>query len=432
VTAPLGRYLPVLSLVCIFSASSASARTWNIDPFGTGDAPTIQAGIDSAAAGDSVVLAPGTYKEAGNRNIDFKGKGIVVSSSAGAGATIIDCEYAARGFIFRSGEGPNAVISGLTIAHGVHVFFGGGIFCSLASPTISNNVFVGHRASFQGGAVYCDSSRASITNNLFQDNGSQNGGGIWVSGGSDLTLSSNRFVGCNAAGAGGAIACNRSNPLIFQNEFLSNQAADGAAINLLESSPEITDNTFDQNVTSGGGGAVRCEQSSPWIHGNIFTYNVAATGAALHCETASSPVVENNTFDANEGSVAGAGIYCSGFSDATIHANIIVNSSSGSAFEFVDFSLPAVSCCDVFNNAGGDAIPAGSDQDNNFSLDPLFCGNPGSGNYELQSTSPCVPSNHPPNASGCDLIGARGIGCAVSTEVRTWGEVKFMYRGENR
>ncbi len=65
---------------------------------------------------------------------------------------------------------------------------------------------------------------------------------------------------------------------------------------------------------------------------------------------------------------------------------------------------------------------------NNFSLDPEFCGQEGSGNYYLQSDSPCAPGNHA-NACDCGLIGPLPVGCgSVEIEHKTWGHIKAMYR----
>lgn len=82
--------------------------------------------------------------------------------------------------------------------------------------------------------------------------------------------------------------------------------------------------------------------------------------------------------------------------------------------------------CDVFGGSvhPGIEIPP---ENGNFSLDPQFCGIPGSGNYYLQSTSPCLPANNPFISPGY-VVGPLPQGCStVSVEKRTWGSIKAMY-----
>ncbi len=86
-----------------------------------------------------------------------------------------------------------------------------------------------------------------------------------------------------------------------------------------------------------------------------------------------------------------------------------------------------VALCDVL----GEVDPAidASSFNLNFSLDPQFCGIPGSGNYFLRSTSPCLPGNNPYGSPG--LTGPLGAGCgAVSVQSSTWGAVKALYRNQ--
>jgi pectin methylesterase-like acyl-CoA thioesterase len=97
--------------------------------------PTIQAAIDAAVYRDTVIIAPGTYTGAGNKNLDFGGKAITVRSTDPedanvVAATVINCQDSGRGFNFHSGEDANSVVSGLTITGGMIVssYLGGGAF----------------------------------------------------------------------------------------------------------------------------------------------------------------------------------------------------------------------------------------------------------------------------------------------------------------
>ncbi|MGH9360794.1 MAG: hypothetical protein ACRD2T_02680, partial [Thermoanaerobaculia bacterium] len=50
-----------------------------------GEHPTIQAAIDAAASGDTVLLADGVHRGAGNRDLDFRGKPLHLRSENGPG-----------------------------------------------------------------------------------------------------------------------------------------------------------------------------------------------------------------------------------------------------------------------------------------------------------------------------------------------------------
>jgi hypothetical protein len=155
-----------------------------------GDVPTIQAGINNAVDGDTVLVAPGTYYE----NIDFKGKNIVVGSlclttgdTSFISNTVIDGSQPTNpdnGSVvyFISGEKSLAELNGFTITGGSGTWFwawgntsqthGGGILCRNSSPHLLNLVVKGNVAESSNGAGICclDNSNPLIENVIVTEN----------------------------------------------------------------------------------------------------------------------------------------------------------------------------------------------------------------------------------------------------------------------
>jgi hypothetical protein len=159
-------------LLLVLGPGSAWARTWHVFEDGSGDAPTIQAAIDSSQSGDVVLVSPGTYFE----HIDFSGKDIHLVSSTGPESTIIDGSQGPGSVVtLKSGESRNAILEGFTIRGGTgSAFFpsgeymaGGGIFCRDASPVIRGNIIrdnnIGDAQFGAGGALLGDTEEGPLT-----------------------------------------------------------------------------------------------------------------------------------------------------------------------------------------------------------------------------------------------------------------------------
>ena len=105
-----------------------------------GDHSTIQAAVDAATDGDTVLIADGVYSGAGNRGIswDATNKHLVIMSENGRDHSIIDCQSEDRAFLLNQGQDQRDVIEGITIINGF-VYGPGGAICILStSPRILN------------------------------------------------------------------------------------------------------------------------------------------------------------------------------------------------------------------------------------------------------------------------------------------------------
>ena len=97
----------ILILAGTFRPLASEARTFLVDGV---QIPTLQAGIDSAASGDTVLVAAGTYVE----NINFMGKAIAVKSESGPSVTVIDGNGANSVVTFATSEGASSELTGFT------------------------------------------------------------------------------------------------------------------------------------------------------------------------------------------------------------------------------------------------------------------------------------------------------------------------------
>ena len=291
---------------------------------------TIQATIDAAADGDTVIIAPGTYTGDGNRDIDFQGKpitarGVDPNDPNTVEATVIDCEQQGRGFFLNGCAG--ATISGLTITNG-YGQNGGGVYIKDSDVKIDHCV-VTQCITHDGQAETEWPERKEGT-----DGG--NGGSI-CSINSSLTLLQCRITE-NSTGAagkpiysatmrggdGGGVYCGLSSRVILKQSSICRNTAgsgtypeqpgggsaggNGGGICCDDSSSlEIIDTAIEDNragngqgrADGGNGGGIYCASNFLRVTGSMISENTAGSGG-------DGPGAGGNGGDAGYG----GGIYC--------------------------------------------------------------------------------------------------------------------------
>jgi hypothetical protein len=377
-----------------FSALPAAAQNTIHVP---ADQATIQGAINAANAGDTVLVAPGTYIE----NINFQGKAITLMSSSGPTVTTINGGAKGTVVTFNHNENATSIIRGFTITNGFQNGYpGGGISVSSASPTIAGNVISGNRAAVgigiyvNGGSPLISSNTITANNQNGAGDGGQGGGGILLSGGSGTTpqvignLISNNSVA--SGGDGGGISAWGSGGLIANNIIQGNTAynfAGGIAVQA-PNGLLVVQNLIVNNVVragSGGGG---------WIS--------QPSGATV--------TFLNNTIVGNTASDSTSGIFTTGFAQTDTFTNNIVvaahNQIAITCSSTYSPISPAFSYNDAYSDSGQNwaGVCAHGSGTGNISADPMFLT---TSDYHLQWGSPAVDagSNSAPNLPATDYVG---------------------------
>lgn len=373
------RGLAVAILLLMPSTLPTQARTWIVSQDGTGDFSSVAAACDSAAAGDSVLIRPGEYREEAHDDPTDPGialweKSIAIMGDGSAEAVSLQMKF---GFINCDG----VLISNVRLHHvkaAITIWSEWGLPAP-GSYLIRSCLFDNNEARSYGGGAILAMMRPDgdiviedctfKTNQAPLDHGSGGEGGAINA--DYLTIRRCIFRSNHATRGGGAVYSNAA--VIEDCLFISNSAPHGAAV-VLNGNGRITRSTFYKNDCLGEvGGAIL-------IGGDVYSY------APDHCI-----IAETN----------GAAIECPGVGSAK--------------------------CCDVWGTQiEPDPWCAFAAEDGNFYADPLFC-DPEGGDFGLLENSPCLPGNH--GGYNCGRIGAGAEFCGIiPVRETTWGKLKTLWR----
>lgn len=330
----------------------------------------IQAQIDAATDGDTVVVAPGTYVG----SINFHGKAITVKSEQGPDVTIIDGNGAASVVTFNSGEGNASVLDGFTLQNGF-ASEGGGISIQSSSPTITNNIITNNTAC-EGAGIGLSFASAIIQGNVVRNN---------------------TKGGCSGGFGGGGLSIRgASSAQILDNEISNNSSTEGGGISLFAAgTPTIRNNIISGNT---GGAIEMANTSDALIVQNVIADNSASTCGGISWlvpSGARGPLLVNNTIVNNDGT-QGSAICADGFDAQTEMVNNIIVAKAGQTAvycgNFNDLNPPIFRFNDVFSPSGAAYGGICTDQtgiNGNISENASFV-DASNGDYRIGTGSPVI------------------------------------------
>jgi predicted outer membrane repeat protein len=370
------------------------------------DQPTIQAGIDAAIAGDTILVADGTYTGPSNRDLRFYGKAITLRSEHGPDATVIDCQSAGRGLVLIDGEGNDTVIEGFTITNGraTGTNTGGGVYLNESAPTFRNCVFTHCISEYYGGGM---AAAGALTDpvvvercTFFANGAYRRGGGLYAGG--KVRLVGSQFIANEATGTGGV-------------------PADGGGAYFAAPGSEVLGCVFSVNNARRGGGVV--VDSTVDMFNCLFEDNAAGIiggtanrGGAIYA-TGGNGLWEFLTLVGNLAVDEGDSIYVGEAAQVRLYTSIVWDSPDNGIV--IDTgTVQNAWHNDIWQVTG--VFPGSG----NFNSDPGFVAGPEGRNYLSQTVagqaqnSPCVGAGVYISSFHCDS-GTPALPCLDQMTTRT-------------
>ncbi|WP_313900644.1 Ig-like domain repeat protein [Edaphobacter flagellatus] len=394
--------IKLLCLVLFLTIGYARATTIRVPA----DQPTIQAGIDVASNGDTVLVAPGTYYE----NIDFKGKAITVTSSDGAAKTIIDGSNGGSVVKFTNKELRSSIISNFTLRNGSFSVGAGstaGVLIGSSAPTVLNNIITSNVCS----GIDVEFAAPLIQGNVISNTTSGNlpGQSCGVVGVVGVLLGGRYFIQPNLY------------PVVIGNTIESNRVGGGieiwAADNTTIQGNIIRNNNNVSNYESGGITLYNSDAVSiieNLIYGNSSAAPALQGGAGIKLLPPGQSLgpflafIVNNTITGNFSSQSSPSatvsqVYLEGNLAQYVVVNNIINGANsgpamvcGTAYNYLSLTPLVFDHNDIYNSQGpayGGACPDQSGSYGNISAAPLFA-SPASGDYHVLQGSPTIDAGN--------------------------------------
>ncbi len=196
---------------------------------------TLQDAVNAANRGDTVLAAPGVYRE----NLDFASKSITVASRllltgnpAYIDSTVVDGHQAGACALFENIDRDGAVLQGFTLENGLNRE-GGGVSAINAAASVLNCLIRHNTAYFHGGGVYAENSNLFLGQCVIRENETDNGGGGGV------------FL------HGGQVGVNRCDVSFNDTDII-----DGGGFFIEASNPVIANTTIAFNCVDERGGGI--------------------------------------------------------------------------------------------------------------------------------------------------------------------------------
>jgi len=396
------RIMALFGAINFCVALPARADVWYVDASisvsGNGNSwatafAKINDAITAAAGSDTVLTAPGIYRE----NIDYLNKNLTIASLT---FTTGDTNYISQTII--DGGLLKSVVT-----------------CkNLSASAMLCGFVIRQGKSNDGGGIFCQNSNPRLKFLTIRDNLAHYGSGLYCTNSSPV-VESVRFVHNESIrtypyrGYGSGICCeNQSNPVI-QNCVIADNFCDtkGGGVFCSYSAPEFYNVVMQNNAAVSVGGGICCESKCAVRLVNVFIAgNLAADGGGGVYSFDSSPIIQQATivgniaearFDTGDKNMAGGGLYM--YKGTLTLVNSVVTDNLGDYGFYMNAGTPTIRYCNFFNNETGNFFNCGQigvntqvnsngdpcDAYFNTQLDPLFV-QPAMGNYRLSNWSHCI------------------------------------------